>query len=144
MAKSVARFTKADLLRAGKTAKELGPDWYVEIAPAPNSTISIVRDPTITPKQDSPTFETTETRQLTRRELYDLVWSAPMDQVAPRLGISDHLLARICGRHRVPTPPRGYWANMAAGKKVKPAFFARTDDPQLETIVFQIERETDQ
>ena len=140
MANKAARFTVADLVRAGKTAKELGPDWYVEIAPAPNNTISIVRDPTIAPKAESPTLQSTETRRLKRRELYNLVWSAPMDQAASELGISDHLLARICHRHRVPTPPRGFWANKAAGKKVRPTIFAKTDDPQLETIVFQVER----
>jgi hypothetical protein len=38
--------------------------------------------------------------------------------VARQLGISDRGLAKICVRHAVPFPPRGYWAKVAAGKVV--------------------------
>jgi hypothetical protein len=44
----------------------------------------------------------------TRRELFDLVWSKPMQKIAEELGISDRGLAKICMRHRVPSPSRGY------------------------------------
>lgn len=37
---------------------------------------------------------------LTRRELYDLVWSKPLRDVAADLGISDVGLAKVCARHR--------------------------------------------
>jgi hypothetical protein len=47
-------------------------------------------------------------QELTRRSLYDLVWSRPMTKVADDLGISDVALKKICDRHRVPTPARGY------------------------------------
>jgi hypothetical protein len=40
--------------------------------------------------------------------------------VARQLGISDRGLAKICVRHAVPFPPRGYWAKVAAGKVVAP------------------------
>lgn len=43
----------------------------------------------------------------TRRELYDLVWSKPMRDLAAELGISDVGLAKVCDRHRVPKPERG-------------------------------------
>jgi len=71
---------------------------------------------------------------LTRRTLYDLVWSKPLTKVAAELEISDVGLAKICDRHRVPTPPRGYWAKIEAGKKVKQALFAELDDPHLDRI----------
>jgi hypothetical protein len=71
---------------------------------------------------------------LTRQELYDLVWSTPMTKLAETFGISDVGLAKICDRHRVPTPPRGYWAKKEAGHKVKQAIFVQADDPLLDRI----------
>jgi len=71
---------------------------------------------------------------LTRQELYDLVWSTPMTKLAESFGISDVGLAKICDRHRVPTPPRGYWAKKEAGQKVKQTIFVKADDPLLDRI----------
>ena len=53
---------------------------------------------------------------LSRQQLYDLVWSEPMTKVSASLGISDRGLAKICMRHEVPTPPRGYWARATTGR----------------------------
>lgn len=66
---------------------------------------------------------------LTRRELYDLVWSMPITKLAEQFGLSNVGLAKICDRHRVPTPPRGYWAKKNAGKPTKQTIFAQADDP---------------
>jgi hypothetical protein len=52
---------------------------------------------------------------ITREELYDLVWQKPISKLAVELGISDVGLSKICRRHEVPTPPRGYWARLEAG-----------------------------
>ena len=74
-------------------------------------------------------------QELTRRAMYDLVWSRPMTKVAEELGISDVALKKICDKHRVPTPPRGYWAKRDAGKPTKQIQFHSTSDPQREHIV---------
>ncbi|MEJ0025943.1 MAG: hypothetical protein WDN01_07940 [Rhizomicrobium sp.] len=74
---------------------------------------------------------------LSRRELYDLVWSKPMRDVAADFGISDVGLAKVCERHRVPRPVRGYWAKLAAGKKAKRAIFVDIDNAQLNRIVIR-------
>lgn len=71
---------------------------------------------------------------LTRRELYDLVWSTPMTKLADSFGISDVGLSKICDRHRVPAPPRGYWAKKEAGKQVKQVIFVQVDDPLFDRI----------
>lgn len=55
--------------------------------------------------------------QLNRQELYDLVWSESMVVLGERFGISDVGLKKRCKVLGVPTPPRGYWAKLAAGKK---------------------------
>ena len=39
-----------------------------------------------------------------------------MSKLAAEFGISDRGLAKICRRYNVPTPPRGHWAKLAAGK----------------------------
>lgn len=54
--------------------------------------------------------------QITREELYELVWSEPMLAVAKRFGVSSSYLARVCTRLNVPRPTRGYWAKLSVGK----------------------------
>jgi len=60
---------------------------------------------------------TKETVTLTRREMYDLVWSKPMRDLARELGFSDVALGKFCRRHDIPTPGVGYWQKVAAGKR---------------------------
>lgn len=55
---------------------------------------------------------------LTRQQVYDLVWAEPVRKLAPRFGVSDVAVAKLCRNHDIPLPPRGYWAKLAAGKKV--------------------------
>lgn len=53
---------------------------------------------------------------LTRKSLYDLVWSRPLSAVARELGISGNGLSKICDRLLIPYPPRGHWAKAHAGR----------------------------
>ncbi len=45
---------------------------------------------------------------LTREQLYELVWSKPMQHVAKDYGVSDRAMAKLCARNQVPDPPRDY------------------------------------
>jgi hypothetical protein len=54
-----------------------------------------------------------------RSELYALVWSEPLRHLAPRFGLSDSGLGKICTRHDIPIPYRGYWAKRLAGAAAK-------------------------
>ena len=56
---------------------------------------------------------------LTRADLYTRVWSRPVQKLSIELGISGPGLAKLCQRHNIPVPPRGYWAKKAAGKRVQ-------------------------
>ena len=56
---------------------------------------------------------------LTREELHELVWETPLRRLAKRFGISDVGLKKICRKLDVPTPPVGWWAKKAAGKRVE-------------------------
>ena len=62
---------------------------------------------------------------LTRQELYDLVWSKPMMHAAKQFGISGVMLGRICAERNVPRPPRGYWANLQATSLKKRGSFVK-------------------
>lgn len=53
---------------------------------------------------------------ITREELYELVWSKPMLQVASQFEVSSSYMARICAALNVPRPEPGYWAKKAVGK----------------------------
>jgi hypothetical protein len=53
---------------------------------------------------------------LTRDDLYELVWSKPMSELAKDFGISDVALAKRCKGLGIPVPGRGYWARLDAGQ----------------------------
>jgi hypothetical protein len=61
--------------------------------------------------------------------MHDLVWSKPMIKVAEEFKISDVALKKACDRHRIPTPPRGYWAKKEAGKPIKQIRFKHRSLP---------------
>ncbi len=52
-----------------------------------------------------------------RSELYARVWVEPMIRVAADLGLSGPGLAKLCARSGIPTPARGHWAKLQAGKR---------------------------
>jgi hypothetical protein len=56
------------------------------------------------------------THKLLRIQLYERVWTIPMRTLAAEFGISDVGLSKLCHRHRIPTPPRGYWVQREHGK----------------------------
>lgn len=71
-----------------------------------------------------------------RSELYDQVWSEPMQTVAKRYGVSGVALAKMCRKMRVPYPGRGYWAQIAAGKKSRrPLLPTLTDGVKAEISI---------
>jgi hypothetical protein len=57
--------------------------------------------------------------KLTRKELYDLVWSEPMTTICKRFEISDNGLRKHCKLMNIPTPHNGYWAKLQYGKEVE-------------------------
>lgn len=68
------------------------------------------------------------TEAVTRSELYARVWQTPHSRLAPQLGLSDNGLRKLCTRHDIPVPARGYWARAAAGQVVKPVKLPRPED----------------
>lgn len=52
-----------------------------------------------------------------RIQLYDAIWTTPAIKLSKELGMSDVGLAKICKRHKIPRPCRGYWAKNEVGIK---------------------------
>lgn len=54
-----------------------------------------------------------------REKLYQEVWEKPVTEVAKRYQVSDAAIHKVCRSLNIPTPDRGYWAKVKAGKPVK-------------------------
>jgi hypothetical protein len=72
---------------------------------------------------------------LTREDLYRQIWSEPIVHVAKRLALSDRGLAKLCARHSIPVPPRGWWAKKQHGHPVRQVPLLPNNNPHAETIV---------
>lgn len=57
-----------------------------------------------------------QSNTLTRKKLYDLVWSKPLTTLAKEYNYSDNGLRKICKKHNIPTPNAGNWAKLRHGK----------------------------
>jgi AcrR family transcriptional regulator len=77
---------------------------------------------------------------LTRKELYRRVWSKPLTAVAKEVGLSSNALAKICNRLLVPYPTRGYWMQVAAGKKPARPALPAAPESSSNNIVISSER----
>jgi hypothetical protein len=60
-----------------------------------------------------------QTKKISRLDLYNQVWEIPVTQLSKEYGLSDVGFAKICKKHDIPRPPRGYWARKAAGQHMK-------------------------
>ncbi len=62
---------------------------------------------------------TGERNTYNREKLYEEVWAKPVVEVAVQYGVSDVEIHKIRKSLNVPAPPRGYWAKLCAGQKLK-------------------------
>lgn len=56
---------------------------------------------------------------VTPNVLQQFAWSAPMRDLAAKVGISDVGLKKILKAHGIVTPPQGHWNRVHAGRAVK-------------------------
>lgn len=71
---------------------------------------------------------------ISRRQLYEEIWTTPLGELSKRYGLSSEGFARACTRHNVPRPALGYWSKKRAGWADPPPPLPPTDDPKLETV----------
>lgn len=69
-----------------------------------------------------------------RRQLYELIWTTPASKLSQTYGVSDVWLAKLCKKHHIPQPPRGYWAKKRSGKPARRIPLPPTSDPKLEEV----------
>ena len=70
---------------------------------------------------------------VSRKELYEEVWTEPMTTVANRYDMSSNFLARAGEQLNIPRLSRGYWAPLKAGQKLwKPPLAAQRAGDVLE------------
>lgn len=60
-----------------------------------------------------------ETIELSRKQLYDLVWSTPLSRLTIEYASSNDGIKKICKEFNVPIPDRSYWSKLKFNKKVK-------------------------
>lgn len=60
-----------------------------------------------------------KTISLTRKNLYDLVWSKPITVVAKEYGVNYSDVRKTCIDNNIPLPENGYWSKIKFGKPVK-------------------------
>ena len=61
-----------------------------------------------------------DTVTFTREQLYELVWSKPMTEIAAEFGMSSVAFAKHCKKLNVPIPWRGYWQRIEHGHREIP------------------------
>jgi len=81
------------------------------------------------PQSDQLTYHAVsgEGNTYNRQKLYEEVWTKPVVDVAVQYGVSDVAIHKVCKSLNVPVPPRGYWARLRAGEKLKKPSLPATD-----------------
>ncbi len=69
-------------------------------------------------KKTQNAFLIMDKKQITREELYRLVWVEPISSIAKRYSVKDWRLRKICSQLEIPLPPNGYWMKLQYGKDV--------------------------
>lgn len=60
-----------------------------------------------------------ETIELSRKQLYDLVWSTPISKLTQQYAISNEGFKKICKKFEIPMPQNGFWLKLKYNKKIK-------------------------
>ena len=76
-------------------------------------------------------------RQISRNELFEAAWARPLTKVAAEFGVTSTALKKICDRHDIPVPGRGYWAAVASGKVFPRPGLRPVEDHRLEEVLIR-------
>lgn len=57
--------------------------------------------------------------RLSRAELYELIWSKPMKEIARQFDIRDQHIAQACDYYDIARPRAGHWQKVEHGKAVE-------------------------
>lgn len=60
-----------------------------------------------------------ETNELTRRELYDIVWSTTLSKLTHQYAYTNDGIKKLCKQFEIPMPDGSYWSKLKFNKKYK-------------------------
>jgi hypothetical protein len=67
---------------------------------------------------------------ISRAELYALVWAHPLSEIARFYGVPAMKVAQACDAYDIARPPAGYWQKVTFGKATtQPAFVSKNYAP---------------
>lgn len=75
--------------------------------------------------------------RLTRQQLFELVWSQPVERLAKSWGLSGRGLSKACERLQIPLPPRGFWAKVQSGQRLGRPSLPAMQPGEAEQIVIR-------
>lgn len=78
--------------------------------------------------------------QISREELYNMVWKEPLTTLSKKYDISDNGIRKKCIKLKIPMPNAGYWAKVKFGKKLPPKMPLK-DFNGDQTITFNLREE---
>ncbi len=79
----------------------------------------------------------------TRAEFYEKVWSEPSTKLAKEFGLSNVMIGKICKKHSIPKPYRGYWPRFRRGWKPSRTPLKELTDPRLQSVSITIREKND-
>lgn len=71
-------------------------------------------------------------KTISRKELYDWVWSVPMGKISEDLGFKANQLKRLCEKYNIPVPENGYWSKLKFNKSVQKFSLKGNPDEKLD------------
>lgn len=76
-------------------------------------------------------------KAITRKDLYNLVWSKPITVLAKELAFDAYNLRKLCKKHNIPLPESGYWQKLKFNKEVSIIEFP-VDNEKDDTIILYL------
>ncbi len=70
-----------------------------------------------------------------------MAWKIPLQQLAKQFCLSDVGLAKICKKHQIPVPGRGYWRKIETGKKASQKLLPKLKDASINIEIVYREKE---
>lgn len=75
--------------------------------------------------------------ELSRADLYDLVWAYPLSEIAKFHGIASAQIAQVCDALDIARPEAGYWQKLAYGKPVEREPLCNTRYSADQPVIFE-------
>ncbi len=60
-----------------------------------------------------------ETIELTRKELYDIVWSTTLTKLTQQYAYTNEGIKKLCKHFEIPMPDGSYWSKLKLNKKIE-------------------------